>query len=74
MSKIKEIKTLICDLNDQLALCKRCGTCMAVCPVFQETGLESDVARGKLASLDGLAEEMFDNPFKVFDHLNRCLL
>lgn len=74
MSNIKEIKTLICDLNDQLALCKRCGTCMAVCPVFAETGLESDVARGKLALLEGLAQEMFDNPFKVFDHLNRCLL
>ncbi len=74
MSNIKEIKTLICDLNDQLALCKRCGACMAVCPVFAETGLESDVARGKLALLDGLAQEMFDNPFKVFDHLNRCLL
>jgi len=74
MSKIEKIKNLISDLNDQLALCKRCGICMAVCPVFAETGLESDVARGKLALLDGLVQEMFNSPHKVFDYLNRCLL
>ena len=61
-------------LDKQLALCKRCGMCHAVCPVFAETGREADVARGKLALLDGLVDEMFRNPEKVFERLNRCLL
>ena len=62
------------ELGDQLALCKRCGMCHAVCPVFAETGREADVARGKLALLDGLVDEMFINPEGVFERLNRCLL
>ncbi len=62
------------ELGDQLALCKRCGMCHAVCPVFAETGREADVARGKLALLDGLVDEMFTNPEGVFERLNRCLL
>jgi len=48
--------------------------CQAVCPLFAETGREADVARGKLALLDGLAQEMFKNPKGVFERLNRCLL
>jgi glycolate oxidase iron-sulfur subunit len=48
--------------------------CHAVCPVFAETGREADVARGKLALLDGLLDEMFTNPEGVFERLNRCLL
>lgn len=74
MSKIEKIKNLISELNDQLALCKRCGICMSVCPVFAETGLETDVARGKLALLDGLVQKMFKGPDKVLHYLNRCLL
>ena len=62
------------ELSNQLALCKRCGMCHAVCPVFAETGREADVARGKLALLDGLVDEMFANPEGVFERLNRCLL
>ncbi len=61
-------------LADQLALCKRCGMCQAVCPVFIETGREADVARGKLSLLDGLVDEMFTNPDGVSERLNRCLL
>ena len=54
--------------------CKRCGQCMSVCPVYQATFREADVARGKLALLDGLLQEMFDDPRGVNDRLNRCLL
>jgi len=62
------------ELDEQLSFCKRCGMCHAVCPVFAETGREADVARGKLALLDGLVDEMFTNPEGVFERLNRCLL
>jgi len=62
------------ELEDQLVVCMRCGLCQAVCPLFAETGREADVARGKLALLDGLAQEIFQNPQGVMERLNRCLL
>ena len=52
----------------------RCGMCQAVCPVFAETGREADVARGKLALLDGLIQEMFKDPKGVNERMMRCLL
>ncbi|MBW1954676.1 MAG: (Fe-S)-binding protein [Deltaproteobacteria bacterium] len=74
MSDVKAIARLMRELEDQLAVCMRCGMCQAVCPVFSRTGREADVARGKLALLDGLMEELFENPEGVNERLNRCLL
>ena len=74
MHDIKELTLLMKELEDQLSICMRCGMCQAVCPVFAETGREADVARGKLALLDGLAHEMFKNPKGVYKRLTRCLL
>ena len=74
MHDIKELTLLMKELEDQLSICMRCGMCQAVCPVFAETGREADVARGKLALLDGLAHEMFKDPKGVYKRLTRCLL
>ena len=74
MPKIKALTKLMQELEDQLVVCMRCGMCQAVCPLFRETGLEADVARGKLALLDGLLQEMFKDPQGVYDRLNKCLL
>jgi glycolate oxidase iron-sulfur subunit len=74
MSSIKELTRFMHELNDQLRVCMRCGMCQAVCPLFLETGLESDVARGKLALLDGLVQQLFKDPKGVNDRLNKCLL
>ncbi len=74
MSGITELAKKIQALDEQLATCSRCGMCQALCPLFSQTGQESDVARGKLALLDGLKEEMFKDPNGVMDRLNRCLL
>ncbi len=74
MADMKKLAGLIKELEDQLAVCMRCGMCQAVCPVFAETGREADVARGKLALLDGLVQEMFKDPQGVNDRLMRCLL
>ncbi|MEA3279854.1 MAG: (Fe-S)-binding protein [Thermodesulfobacteriota bacterium] len=71
---MKELTRLMKELEDQLSVCMRCGMCQAVCPVFAETGRESDVARGKLALLDGLTQELFKDPKGTFKRLNRCLL
>ena len=56
------------------AFCQACGMCQAVCPLFAETGREADVARGKLALLDGLMQQMFEDPEGVSQRLNKCLL
>ena len=71
---MQEIAALMRELEDQLVVCMRCGMCQAACPVFEQTGREADVARGKLALLDGLMQEMFSDPRGVYERLNRCLL
>ena len=48
--------------------------CQAVCPVFAQTGKETDVTRGKLALLDGLASEILKDPDGVNNTLNKCLM
>lgn len=74
MPGMHALAALMKQLEDQLAVCMRCGMCQAVCPLFAETGREADVARGKLALLDGLRQAMFKNPKGVYQRLNRCLL
>lgn len=74
MYDMKRLAGLVGELEDQLVVCMRCGMCQAVCPVFAETGREADVARGKLALLDGLIREMFKDPRGVSERLDRCLL
>ncbi len=61
-------------LDDQLVACMRCGFCQAVCPLYRATGREADVARGKLALLDGLARKLLTEPEAVRERLERCLL
>ncbi len=74
MKNMKHLALLLKEVEDQLVVCMRCGMCQSVCPLFAETGREADVARGKLALLDGLMQEMFKDPRGVNDRLNRCLL
>ncbi len=74
MPNLKALARLVKELDDQIVVCMRCGLCQSVCPLFAETGREADVARGKLALLDGLAQELFANPQGVQDRLTRCLL
>ncbi|WP_029895638.1 (Fe-S)-binding protein [Desulfohalovibrio reitneri] len=74
MAEIQELIKLLGELDDELVGCMRCGMCQAQCPVFAQTGREADVARGKLALLDGLAHEMIKDPKGVKERLDRCLL
>ncbi|GAB6145835.1 (Fe-S)-binding protein [Desulfocicer niacini] len=74
MNDMKSLARRVKELEDQLVVCIRCGTCQSVCPLFEQTHREADVARGKLALLDGLGKNMFDNAKGVEERLNRCLL
>ncbi|MCB2192281.1 MAG: (Fe-S)-binding protein [Deltaproteobacteria bacterium] len=74
MSSVTQLARLLAELDEQLITCMRCGFCQSVCPLYGETGREADVARGKLALLDGLAHEMLSDPHGVRERLERCLL
>jgi glycolate oxidase iron-sulfur subunit len=74
MTSVEDLARLMREIEEQLVVCMRCGMCQAVCPLFEQTGREADVARGKLSLLDGLLQEMFQNPGEVQERLNKCLL
>ncbi len=74
MAGMKELANRLKELEDQLVICIRCGMCQSVCPLFEQTRREADVARGKLALLDGLSKNLFTDPDGVNDRLNKCLL
>jgi glycolate oxidase iron-sulfur subunit len=74
MKTIREVVKSLAELDDMLVTCMRCGMCQAVCSLYGETGLETDVARGKIALLDGLAHKMLNDARGVANRLNKCLL
>ncbi len=74
MGIMKKLADRIKRFQTRLEECTRCGMCQSVCPVFGVTGMEADVARGKLALVDGLMHNMFSDPDGVEKRLNKCLL
>jgi len=74
MAQMNDLATLVKELEEQLVTCTRCGMCQSVCPLFEQTRKETDVARGKLALLSGLMENIFADPDGVNQRLNKCLL
>lgn len=74
MGNIQELANLVKVLEEQLNVCIRCGMCQSVCPLFEQTGREADVARGKLALLNGLMTNIFKDTDGVSTRLNKCLL
>lgn len=74
MADLNQMLKLLGELDDQIVGCMRCGMCQSVCPVFQETGREADVARGKIALLEFLGHEMITDAKAVKDRLDKCLL
>jgi glycolate oxidase iron-sulfur subunit len=74
MPEIKDLTKQMQELEEQLVTCMKCGMCQSVCPVFEQTHKEADVARGKLVLLESLMNDIFDNPHGVNKRLNKCLL
>jgi len=62
------------EFEEDLAACMKCGMCQSVCPLFEQTRIEADVARGKLALLEALINNMLRNPDGVSKRINKCLL
>ncbi|MBN2332591.1 MAG: (Fe-S)-binding protein [Deltaproteobacteria bacterium] len=49
--------TTAIDPREELKKCVKCGACMAVCPIYRQTGREEMVARGKLALIERHLEQ-----------------
>ena len=74
MADIHELSRLLRELDEQMIACMRCGMCQAVCPLYAETGRETDVARGKIVLLERLSQELLKDPKGVKQRLDNCLL
>lgn len=74
MKQIKKLAQLAQSLEQQTAVCKQCGVCLSACPLYPRTRRERDVARGKIAILEGVMSEVIKNADSVRDRLDRCLL
>ncbi len=61
-------------VEEQLALCNRCGFCQAACPIFHATGHEAGVARGRIALLRALVEGRLGWSDGIEEPLFACLL
>ncbi len=74
MPGVTDLSNQLRVLEEQLVNCMKCGMCQSVCPLFEQTHKEADVARGKLVLLESLMNDLFDNPLGVQKRLNKCLL
>lgn len=61
------------DYSEEIYKCAKCGLCQAVCPVFEETGLETAVSRGKFTLLNGILNGQIEMSPKIAKYLEMCL-
>ena len=61
------------DYSEDIYKCTKCGLCQSVCPVFEQTGLEAAVSRGKFTLLNGIANKDIEFTPKVSSYLDLCL-
>ena len=59
---------------DDISQCNKCGFCQVACPVFRSTGMESGVARGRLALLRAIIEDRLEWDRDIEGPLFDCLL
>jgi glycolate oxidase iron-sulfur subunit len=62
------------EIGRELERCSRCGSCMAVCPVYRETGEEGMVARGKLSLIEAHEQSEGWGSRKFQELMEACLL
>ena len=62
------------DYLEEISKCVRCGSCKALCPVYDEDPAESMGARGKIALLWGLSSELLALSPTLNDRIFSCIL
>jgi len=61
------------DYSEEIYKCTKCGLCQCACPVFEETGLECAVSRGKFSLLNGINRGDLEFTQNVSRYLDMCL-
>lgn len=61
------------DYSEDIYKCTKCGSCQAICPIYQETGLETAVSRGKFTLLHGILTGKVEFSKKIGKYLDMCL-
>lgn len=54
-------------------LCVKCGLCLQACPTYGLERNEADSPRGRIALIQGLAEDRIDATASTLGHLDGCL-
>jgi len=63
------MKKRLKDYSEEIYKCTKCGLCQAVCPIFEVTGLETSVSRGKFTLLNGIVS----GQLKFSKNMGKCL-
>lgn len=66
------MKKLI-DYKEEIHTCSKCGLCQSVCPVYEITGNDCSVSRGKFIMLNGIIKGDLELNKNVDKYLNMCL-
>lgn len=61
------------DFSEDIYKCTKCGLCQSVCPIFEQTGLETSVSRGKFTMLNGLLKGDLKLTKNFSKHFDLCL-
>jgi glycolate oxidase iron-sulfur subunit len=61
------------DYSEDIYKCTKCGLCQSVCPVFEATGLETAVSRGKFTLLNGILTGKIKFNKNISKYLDLCL-
>lgn len=59
----------ITDYQEEIHKCSKCGLCQSVCPVYEQTGNDCSVSRGKFIMLNGVVK----GDLKLNKNINKCL-
>lgn len=61
------------DFKEEIHKCSKCGLCQSVCPVYEQTGNDCTVSRGKFIMLNGIVKGDLKLNKNVNKYLNKCL-
>lgn len=61
------------DYKEEIHKCSKCGLCQSVCPVYEQTGNDCSVSRGKFIMLNGIIKGDLKLNKNVNKYLDMCL-
>lgn len=63
----------LADFKEEIHKCSKCGLCQSVCPVYEQTGNDCAVSRGKFIMLNGVIKGDLKLSKNVNKYLDMCL-